>query len=493
MKLKNFLKHISLMLSASILMLSLSCISASAINTDEVTGNAELNAYIDEYMEKDKSPGLAVCIVNGSDTAFLTGGYDNIAEQTPFTETTRFELASVSKAFTALSVLLLQEEGKLSVTDPVSDYLPWFNVTWQGESYDVKIWQLLNHCSGLSESKSLSKVRSGTEDSLKEETARIAEGMELVYEPGTKFEYCNLGYNILAFLTETVSGQPFEEYVKKEILEPIGMKNSGYDIPTAQGYQKFFGNLIEYDAPRFKGCEGDGYLISTAEDMTLWINAQLGNLTLPDKLANAIERSHSVADESMYLSFDEEKTEYYANGWFLNVNSGVMSHSGGNPNFTTMLLIDRDKNIGVFAASNSQTNTPIMAAACIFEMLSGEGFKNSDVITDDTDMIASIIAVIGSFVMILLIVLMITQKKRLSDKAYNKTKEIIKLCIRLFFQVIFLIIAIALPYLLGYTYTLAAVWMPFSVLIALSVIDIDFVLMIISSIRRFIIIITKKM
>lgn len=129
-----------------------------------------------------------------------------------------------------------------------------------------------------------------------EEIVHIAENIELVYEPGTQFQYCNLGYDILAYITETVSGVPFEEYVTNEILQPIGMTHSGYHIPTTQGYRWLFRRLLPYDEPESVLTSGDGGLRSTPKDMSLWIEAQLGHLELPEKLKSAITASKETPE-----------------------------------------------------------------------------------------------------------------------------------------------------------------------------------------------------
>lgn len=450
-----------------------------------MSDNAELNNYISEYVAADHTPGLSLVAVDGENVSYRNWGYDNIAEQIPATEHTHYELGSVSKAFTALSVLLLLEEGKLSVNDPVSDYLPWFDVKWQGESYDLKIWQLLNHSSGIPKSKTDKQIKIGTDEKLKEEAARLAEGIELGFEPGTKYGYCNLNYNILAYLTEAVSGERFEDYVAEEIFAPIGMTETGYDIPTAQGYKRCFWHTIEYDAPRFKGHQGDGYVISTTADMSLWIKAQLGQSELPEKLAKAIEKSHRAEDESQYINAEKDADCFYLNGWMQKKDGSYMQHSGGNPNFTTMIYIDRERNIGTFAAVNMSTDSPVIAARSAYELMKDGSFIRREN-TPSMDSIASLVA--GGFLLLLVIIviLLLTQKKRLAKRAVNMKKEKTRLCLRLVLFTLLLVLCLAIPYLIGENYMLVAIWTPYSVLIALSVIDLDLILLIISSCLRYI-------
>lgn len=484
-KLKKILSSIMLTV---FMITSLNSITVSAISTESVLNNPELNNYINDYIEQNKTPGLALAVVNDEEITFRNWGYDSIKNDIPITEQSAFELGSTSKAFTALSILLLQEECKLSIEDSVSDYLPWFNVNYNGENCDIKIWHLLNHCSGLPDQKTMRKIKTGTDEKLKEETARIAEGITLNSEPGTNFEYCNLGYNILAYLTETVSGQSFESYVTSEIFEPLGMKNSGYDIPTVQGYQCCFGQLIEYNAPRFKGCQGDGYVITTADDMTLWIKAQMGYTKLPEKLDRAIKFSHTFQENHPNIELgqlEDGRTTYYYNGWIQTKDGNFMSHSGGNPNFTTMLFIDKDKNIATFAASNSQNNTPMMVATVVREMLSGMDLLVEDVVSDPTDTIATIFTIAGLILLIGVIIALATLKKRLLKHTDTPQKEKRRF-IRFLALIPMLIIFVSLPYIVGANYTMAAIWTPYSVLTAIITGSVAIAMTIILGISRYI-------
>lgn len=484
MKLK---KIAAAFLSAGMLFSGLTGFSASAADT--VLADPDLNGYITEYMEKSHTSGLSLVAVEGENVSYLNHGYDNIAQQIPATEHTHYELASVSKAFTGLSIMLLQEEGKLSVDDSISKYLPWFDVKWQGQSYDVKIWQLLNHTSGIPETKTyrLANFKRGTDEKLKEETARIAEGLDLSFEPGTKYEYCNLNYDILAYLAEIAAGERFEDYMERKVFTPIGMTETGYDIPTAQGYQRDYGHTFEYDAPRFKGCQGDGYVITTTADMSLWIKAQLGQLELPEKLANAIERSHHADSEERYIKCDERNDGtplYYMNGWELTKDAGLLIHSGGNPNFSTMLYIDRERNVGTFAASNMSSMAPLAAADSAYQLMTGDGFERRAADTSQ-ETVPNVVTAGALILLAVIIISMLTQKKRLAKKPVNMKKEKIKLCVRLILLTLLLALFIAAPYIIGFNYTMVVIWLPLSFLISFLLIDLDLILLIVTSIKRF--------
>ncbi|HAG13939.1 MAG TPA: serine hydrolase, partial [Ruminococcus sp.] len=205
------------------------CANMPRVSADEIPALSDPDwiAFAEEKTAQYDTPGLTVSAVCGADTGYRSFGYAE--DGVPVTEDTVFSIASCSKAFTALSILILQEDGKLSVDDRVSDYLGWWHVTWQGAPQDTTIRQLLNHCSGIPNS-TFSHYSEAVDRN--EKVAYLAKGLGLGYEPDTAFEYSNLGYVVLAEITETVSGMPFADYVKQEIFDPIGMTHSGILIPA---------------------------------------------------------------------------------------------------------------------------------------------------------------------------------------------------------------------------------------------------------------------
>lgn len=488
----NILKKAAAFVLTTAVICGISPITTSASDTQSVLNDKDWVEFVEEKIEQDSTPGLSLSVVNGSEIGYKNWGYDNIADKTPVTENTAFRIGSLSKSFTALTIFLLQEEGKLSIEDSVSDHLPWWNVTWQGESYDTKIWQLLNHCSGIPNS-TMMKSPVGTDNSLKEQNARIAENLELTYEPSTAFEYCNLGYDILAYITETVSGITFEEYVEQEIFSPLGMNNSGYDIQKAQSYRWFFGQLTEYAAPPFTACNGSGELISTAEDMTLWMNAQLGNGDIPEKLKNAISASHETPENHKLKQ--EGQTMNYFNGWMCFENFAL--HSGSNPDFSAYIIIDYQRNIGIFTVSNAMMNTADYAANSLYSVIKGENIDRERLnildLVRSIDILSMCMTVAGTIASAIAVFLLITQKKRLAKKQTTYKKEIKKLCVRLTILIPVFCIACFLPtcilYLAGYgiaSYRMLAIWLPYSFIIGCIAIDIFWLLLIISSVIRFI-------
>ena len=481
--------------AAAVILTSLMMISTSlhvsAADADSVLNNSEWNDFVEEKMNQDDIPGLSLSMVNGSDTGFRNWGYADISDKTPMTETTPLYIGSCSKAFTALSIMLLQEEGKLSIEDSVADYIPWWHVTFNGKDTDIKIWQLLEHCSGIPNS-TMMKIPAGTDDSLFEETVRIAEDLELVREPGSGFEYCNLGYDILAYITQTVSGMPFEDFMKQEIFLPIGMTHSGYDIPSAQGYRRAFCHASPYDAPFYRGGYGDGQIISTAEDMAHWLDAQLGHSDIPEKLANAIKASHEPANGRIFKMNDFGME--YCNGW-IHYN-GYLYHNGTNPNFASIVIVDTKNDVGIFSDSNIWANTPDYAANSLYQTIKGETINREQLNVPDTciimDTVSTALIIICAALMLFIIILLLTQKKRLAKKQTTLRKERLKLCVRLIILLIALALLILIPNAIsivaGYgmlSSVMLTVWMPYTFTIAITMSALTILLAAFLSISRY--------
>ena len=466
--------------------------SAEALDLDAALNNRNWSRSVEKAMELDQTPGLALAAVSGGEVRYFNRGFGNLKTMTPVTEDTVFEIGSCTKAFTALSVLLLQEEGKLSIEDSIGDYLPWWHVTYQGQDADVKIWQVLNHCAGIPNGKTMAEYSFGTDPALIEKDAKIAENLALAREPGEAFEYCNLDYVILACLTQTVSGMPFNDYVVQNICQPIGMTHSGYDLPTTQGYIYFYGRQKAYTSPRMKSSDGDGFLITTPADMARWIQAQLGELDLPENLANAIKASHEQIPEHKPENSAEEN---YFNGWSI-LRNGILLHTGMNPTFTSMLIIDPEKDTGVFSVCNSVTNASEAAYSFYLTLIGDKDAQNmipSRNMMNTLDRISFAAGCIFAALLILVLLRILTQNKRLVRKSSTLRRERTRLVIRLMILLPLLVLAVSLPYLLGnlmgysgFGYVMIWYWGAHSFLASTGIMIVWVLLMILGSIKRFI-------
>lgn len=329
----------------------------------DAAGGATL-AYIDaaarELVREDGTPGLALALVaDGQITAVRTWGWADLASRTAVTPETRFLAGSISKAFTAVALLQLQEEGQVDLRRPVADYLPWFKVRSRFPA--ITLHHLLTHTAGLS------RDRSDLPSSPY--TALALRDRELTAEPGRRFAYSNLGYQLLSLAIEEVEGRPFAESIRQRILQPLGMSGSAAEVTqaarltTATGYQ-----YLQDDRPPKPGdplvpapwgeySGGDANIVTTAPDLARFLAGLLAQggegprrLLQPASFARMVQRTVPAPE----LGSDA----FYGYGVILGMRNGnpVLWHSGAVGGFRSMLLGDADERLGVVVLMNGPGN-----------------------------------------------------------------------------------------------------------------------------------------
>lgn len=258
--------------------------------------NSPLAQELDHYFEGQFSadqPGCAILVANGDSVVFSKGyGLANMATKEPVTARTLFNLGSISKTFVAHAILLLHEQGRLSLEDSLYRYFPTFKV--KAIAQQVKIKHLLTHTSGLPD------IRNVAGDSIfyltakdEENWAPVMQADSLLFEPGSEFEYSNPAFNGLALIVEKVSGMKWQKFVEQHVFRPAHMENSTItDGPhpeqgVSHGYVKQQGEWTEDDygeEPTFPAA-GNGGVWSSAEELLQYERA-IRNATL---LPSAIE------------------------------------------------------------------------------------------------------------------------------------------------------------------------------------------------------------
>jgi len=317
---------------------------------------------IEEYVQKTCKiygvPGLSVAIIDGDEEYYVNYGE-------AIDEYSKFELGSTTKAFTALGILKLEKEGKLRITDSVAEYLPWFKPTYKGTVCDVTIEDLLCHVSGVP-AWTISTIPEGedSEEGLLKRTVENIMDVKLDSMPGTHHEYATINYDVLALIMEEVTGVKYEDYVTAEILKPLDMQDSFFRTNdacaerTVQGYKVGFFAPRAYNAPTYYGNTAAGYLVSDMSDLMKWMK----NWTTDSEDALCLVNG--------VLSHDVSKTDHYFAGW--NVYDGYITHGGNNPNFSSRVIISREKRLGVFVLSNLAGSSATSIADGVYRLLLGE-------------------------------------------------------------------------------------------------------------------------
>ncbi|AKH93383.1 serine hydrolase domain-containing protein [Elizabethkingia anophelis] len=278
---------------------------------------------------------------------------------------TVFELASVSKQFTAMGIVQLEKEGKLSYNDPLTKYFPELSFY-----KPITIDNLLHHTSGLPDYMSLfdknwDKKKFATNKDIVDMLAKYKP--ELLFVPGDKYEYSNTGYALLGLIIEKVSKQSYGDYLNKKIFKPLGMANTrvyrsrykpekisnyalGYVVDSL-GNKKLLDDLgKEYYTYYLDGIVGDGMVNSTTGDLLKWDRALYG-----DKLVNQKDKDLIF---SSIVTKDNKDTRY-GYGWAIDTKypfGKIANHSGGWAGYITFIErdLDYDKTIIILQNNDSE-------------------------------------------------------------------------------------------------------------------------------------------
>lgn len=308
--------------------------------------NQELNTRVDEYLnalvKQDRFSGAVLLARDGK--VLLSKGYGmaNFEDETPNTPQTKFRLGSITKQFTAMATLILQERGKLSVQDSVCKYVENCPQSWQ----PITIHNLLTHTSGIPNLTSFPdfrKIKMFPSSPL--EGIAIFKDKPLEFAPGEKFNYSNSGYMLLGYIVEQAAGQAYADFLRENIFQPLGMKNTDYDVNSAivkhraSGYTRSANGIANADYINMTIPFAAGGLYSTVEDLYLWDRA-----FYTEKL---------VSKKSL-----EAMNTPFKNGYGYGVGIGeqyglkVIEHGGGIEGFSTDLARFPVENATVIVLSN---------------------------------------------------------------------------------------------------------------------------------------------
>ena len=313
----------------------------------------ELQTRVEEYMSarvnRNHFSG-SILIAREGKVLFSKGyGMANHELDVPNTPHTKFRLGSITKQFTAMAILILQQQGKLNVHDKIKKYLPDAPKAWD----EITIEHLLTHTSGIyNYTESLEFLKTlPVRVTLKDLIAKFRD-RPLNFKPGDKFSYSNSGYVVLGQIIETASGQNYPSFIKQAIFDPLAMTETGYDNATAllkhraSGYTRRLGivltncDYIDMSIPHAAGA-----LYSTTLDLLKWDQALYTEKLVPRKLLDAMFTPHK---------------DNYGYGWLIDKKFGLSryQHGGGIMGFVTIIERYPEEKLLVVALSNLE-NSPI--------------------------------------------------------------------------------------------------------------------------------------
>lgn len=341
---------------------------------------SKIDTLVNNIISKSKIPGASIVLINKDQTKYLTYGYANKKQNKKMAQDTLVEIGSMSKAFTGLGLLLLEDQGKISLDDPITKYIPWLHFyykgTYKGQTIDgeveLTIKNFLYQTSGIP-FNSIGNIPEGTTGHLLEETVRTLIGTNLDFYPGDKYQYATINYDVLGYIIQIVSGQTYEEFISENIIKPLGLKNTYLFQEQAQatgllaqGYKLSFFQAIPYTAPRYRGDTPSGYIFSNATDLEHWMKIQMGLIEVSEQYKKIIEKSHigdtTVISHGMY---------YYAAGWDVSIREEDIGHEGNNPNYSCVLLMKKEEQLGICILTNMNSNAAKYLAANIINVIKG--------------------------------------------------------------------------------------------------------------------------
>lgn len=378
-----------------IIMISLVVFLVSHYDSQEYSVENE-QEYIVKLCEMSDVPGMSVAIMDEDAESYLDYSKN---EDVIINNKTLFELASTTKAFTALGILQLEKEEKIDLTDSVDEYISWFKPVYNGKTAIITIEELLCHTSGIP-AWTISLIPVGTcEDSDIYQTIHKIDNIKLNNEPGTVHEYATINYDVLALIIEEVTGQKYENYITENILDQLGMNDSFFrveDCPNkiTQGYKVSYLRARPFDAPTYYGNTAAGYLVTNTSDLMKWM-----------------KNVNSLFD---FESFEATDTNNYYAGW--NIYDDYLCHAGNNPNYSSQIIISRNDELGVFVLSDLSGSSATTVADGIYRMHLGEKIKIGLYI-DDNSLVdyLSLISILFMIYLLLLIQINSTVKAILNQ------------------------------------------------------------------------------
>jgi len=325
---------------------------------------AKVDEYISPYLKIGNFSGSILIAKEGR--ILLSKGYGmaDLEHDVPNTPQTIFRLGSVTKQFTSMAIMQLQEKGRLNVDDPIAKYLPTYP---NGE--EITIHHLLTHTSGIPDFGDFPDLRKTIMiPSPLEKTVQRFKDKPLEFTPGEKFKYSNSGYILLGYIIEKVCGTSYEEFLEENIFQPLNMMSSGYDHHDtllkhrASGYSIVGGGLTNAAYIDMSIPHAAGALYSTVEDLYLW-----------DRVLYTEKLVKKSSLDKMFTPFKGN----YAYGW--NVLSlfdrKVINHGGGIDGFRTNIARYVDDDVCIVVLSNIETAPVDKISKDLAAILFGEEYE----------------------------------------------------------------------------------------------------------------------
>ncbi|KFF24643.1 serine hydrolase domain-containing protein [Chryseobacterium vrystaatense] len=305
------------------------------------------------FESKNEPGGVFMVTQKGKSLYHKAFGKANLELDVNMTPKNVFQIGSMTKQFTAIAILMLEQQGKLNVNDPISKYIADYP-----NGAKITIHHLLTHTSGIKDFTKMKALSTIAQKEMKPEMmVDFFKNEPVDFAPGEKFEYNNSGYVLLGYIIEIVSGQTYEDFIKKNIFEKVGMLHSYYAtdrqlIPKrAYGYHQKEHGFVNKTVISFSVPFSSGSLMSTVDDMLKWQQALNQNTLLNPAETKKVFQKYK-------LNNGEEFT--YGYGWHLKDINGTpdREHGGSIFGFKSMGVYIPSEDIYVIGFSNCDCHSP---------------------------------------------------------------------------------------------------------------------------------------
>ncbi|MBN3346593.1 hypothetical protein CF050_06800 [Clostridium botulinum] len=447
------MRKIVKLLTAIILVIVINMPALAMATSNDESSIDEMTKYIQSQMKKSKIQGLSIVFINHGNTIYKKNfGYADVEAGKKVTNDTLFELGSTSKAFTAMGIYILEEQGLINLDAKLSEYLPWFYMNYdKTKNDDITVRQCLHHTTGIS-TGTITLIKEINGDEL-EKTVHSLVGKKLEYKPGEHYEYATINYDILGLIIEKVSGQKFDKFMKAQVFDRCGMNNtyfrSDYSIPKklAKGYRVSFMRAFEDNAPVYIGNAPAGYAVTNIIDMEKWIKLQISYYGSSSNIGKLLEKLRE-ADTSV-SSHGHDVPGYqsvrYASGWEKEDTKIGYFNSGNNPNYSSFEYFELENKKALAILCNAGSDTVEKMGYGILDILDGKepAFHEDPLIVGDRNF--TIISIALGLIDIIILIKIISERKKiiLMAKLLNKNK--IKICVLLLLIALFGILLYNLP------------------------------------------------
>ena len=334
----------------------LACLSGLFLPETQPVSTDQIDALMARY--EGKAPGASILVVrDGKTVVSRSYGFADLENNLKAAPSTNYRLASVTKQFTAAAILLLAQDRKLSIDDKVKRWLP----SLPDALDSVTITHLLSHTSGIIDYEDV--IPPGTTAQVHDaDVLKLLESQDSTYfKPGTKYQYSNSGYSLLALIVQKASGEPFATFLHDRIFAPLGMKNTvafedGISVVAnrAYGYTMKDSAWTRKDQSVTSAVLGDGGIYSSIDDMAKWDAALYDSRLLSDASRKLAFSSHTPTDNPEIS---------YGFGW--RITGETLWHSGETSGFRNVIVRWPSRRLTVVILSNRDTPGPYETALAI--------------------------------------------------------------------------------------------------------------------------------